>query len=184
MTNITMQWAGALASVASEALASTTRERRIAERTEREAYQALRAAQQAARDDANLKLTRAFAALRKLGFVARKGFMCCGGCAGAEIANLESAHIDAGGEPHHGGVFTTQQDRDFISGARPTNSVMLKFGAIDMTGKGVRGGLSTEAVGAAVVRECERAGLTVRWDGDAARCIEVVFYEKSEGGGR
>lgn len=126
--------------------------------------------------EAKPKLTAAFRALRKEGIVAKQSFMCCGSCAGAQIANDIEAAIDAGKARPAGCVFYTKQG-GFFDGhpeARFTKvtKLYLQFGDVQTTKHGTVG-IGTVEVGKRICKALEAVGLAYEWDGTADKTIVV-----------
>lgn len=102
-----------------------------------------------------------FKALRKSGFIARANFMCCQGCAGAEISDMAKKR---GHSPY---VFWHRQDED---SAQRSNRWYLAYGHTNP---------KTTAdqaihVGEMVAVACRAAGLKVEWDGSNMTRILVT----------
>ena len=116
-------------------------------------------------------ITAAFAALRKQGFLARQSYLCCGGCA---VADLDT-------EANQGKryVFYHRQAADaFIVKLAGRNvrtddlyrSLFLGWGKVgDQVDE-----CEALAIGRAICAALEAEGLTVAWDGRLADCIEVL----------
>lgn len=111
----------------------------------------------------------AFEALRKAGFIARRGFSCCRGCAGSQLAiDLEAKSEDKRAKVR-GAVFYTKQDADHL---RKEEDFYLAFGPIHSQKFG-KVGEATETIGAEAVRLLRESGVEVSWDGKAETCILV-----------
>ncbi len=123
--------------------------------------------------DAQDKLTRAFALVRKRGVVARQRFMCCRSCAGCALASDLAAKVtkDARGKDKFKGVVFYTKQGGFFDGNRPC-SCYLSFGQVDTVEHGALG-LPTVEVGKIVVECLREVGLAFEWDGTGDKCIEV-----------
>lgn len=114
------------------------------------------------------KLGAAFKALRKLGFIARQNYLCCGNCAGCQIA------IDIDKMPEEkkakvqGAVFYHRQAREAMDDG---HGLWLNYGPVSASGKEY--GLPTEQVGALALVTLREAGLLVEWDGNPATRLFV-----------
>ena len=126
------------------------------------------------------RISTAFAALRKQGFIAKASFMCCGGCAGSAIADLTEELVDAGKSPL-GAVYFTKQcrsdamdalERVYTQSDIKKVQLLIGYGTIDTSKHGVIG-LPAVDVGAALVAALREAGLEVDWDGDPDKKIGV-----------
>ena len=115
------------------------------------------------------RLNQAFRALRKQGLIARQNFMCCGGCAGCQIANEAEKMVDQG-KTVAGGVFYHQQAGDRL---REGKEFYVNFGTIDTVKHGVLGTMTDLAIGRLVVQEFTKARLRVKWEGAADKAILV-----------
>lgn len=105
-------------------------------------------------------LNKAFAALRKQGFIAKQNFWCCGSCGGSD------AHRIAIEDNAKGYVFYHKQDRD---GAKETGSLFIRFGSANATD-------SIQAdkdVGTELVAALKEAGLDVEWSGDPQTAVLI-----------
>ncbi|MEU8963743.1 MULTISPECIES: DUF6891 domain-containing protein [unclassified Streptomyces] len=104
------------------------------------------------------RLTRAFAALEATGITARENFTCCRSCGQSEIG--------AAGSPQaRGFVYFHSQSTD---AAASGHGLTLHYGGFD--------GLPETAasVGREVVAAVERCGLSVEWDGDPGRALDLT----------
>lgn len=111
------------------------------------------------------RITAAFAALRKQGFIARQHFSCCSSCASYELCEKVSEMPAAKRAKVKGVVFTTRQDR----GAR---TLYIKHGPLETTKWGTIG-LSEQEVGQHLFDALIAQGLDPQWDGNPRNCIEV-----------
>ncbi|MDE3721694.1 hypothetical protein PWG71_09870 [Nocardiopsis sp. N85] len=102
------------------------------------------------------RLTRAFRALDESGILAREEFSCCNSCARVEL------HAAAGGTGSRGYAYYHWQD-----------TLLAADGASLMIGFESTHPVRHAAVGAEVTEALRTHGLTVHWDGDPARKIEV-----------
>lgn len=112
----------------------------------------------------NTKLNQVFRALRKQGFIARQNFMCCGNCAGSQIASDITEMLDKGKDRGKilGCVFYHRQDAERF---RQGDDLYLAFGSVD-TQKYGEVGLPTSYVGNMVCYELAKAGIGFEWDGN------------------
>jgi hypothetical protein len=127
------------------------------------------------------QLDVAFRALRSAGFVARRSFMCCSGCANSafcgELRNLpEKARAKIKGI-----VFYHQQDAEALYSARRRrfayprrDSLTIRFGATPETDSPA---MTTFEVGVAVLLALRDAGLKATWSGKTNACIVVPVRE-------
>lgn len=117
------------------------------------------------------RLTKVFRELRKQGLIARQNFLCCGNCAGSQIACDITEMIDKGKDRASikGCVFYHQQDAERF---REGYDLWLAFGNVD-TEKYGKVGLSTVAVGYMVCAELAKAGIRYEWDGNESKRISV-----------
>jgi hypothetical protein len=109
------------------------------------------------------RLDRAFEELEREGIVARQNFTCCQTCGHSEIGG-EIALVQAQGREVHGYTFYHMQDTE---GACADGFLYLAYGSVSGDRQ------ETVNVGQRIARSLERAGLTVEWDGSAARRIGV-----------
>lgn len=121
-------------------------------------------------EEAKGKLTRAFALLRKEGFVARQRFSCCRGCAGCALATEQQEKQAAGEKLPKSYVYYTKQE-GFIStyGGEHATKLYLSFG--DFTSEGQ--GEPTDTSGYTIVKALKEAGLEFQWNGNPESCIVV-----------
>jgi len=105
--------------------------------------------------DTAAAVASAFASLRREGFLARQRFLCCGGCAGARLANGVERMSAARRAKVAGAVFFTRQDAAAFEVGRPTVEV-----------------------GRALAAALRANGLEVEWDGNELSCV-VVLGERS-----
>lgn len=98
------------------------------------------------------KVTAAFRALRKEGFIAKQNFLCCQNCACCALDTPENQ-----GKP---AVFFTKQDGEVFDERSSRRFLHLTFGIVN-------GGDDNDvlAVGEKTVRILQNAGLTVEWNG-------------------
>lgn len=120
--------------------------------------------------EAQKKLTEAFKLVRREGLIARQSYLCCRGCAGAELANEVEATLDAGKEGPKGYVFYTKQ-QGFVENFK-VQSIFLAYGAVHSEKYGDVG-LPTVEVGRLVCDALTKTGLTFKWNGSPDKCIEV-----------
>lgn len=108
------------------------------------------------------KVKAAFKALRKIGYIARQNFLCCSGCANAQLANeVEAKGGDLETAKH---VYYHQQCNDAFRDKRDDLTPDL-HGVLFIHWQGD---------GVEIVRALREQGLDAIWpDGDSGRCIEV-----------
>lgn len=120
--------------------------------------------------DDKAAVDRLFKALRRAGYIARQNFYCCNGCASGKIANDFGAMPENRRVKVQGAVYYAKQE---AARMWDNNSVGLCFGQIESgaytTDK------STMEVGQEVVKLALAQNLTVVWDGDTDKCIEIYF---------
>ena len=104
------------------------------------------------------RLTRAFRSLDVSGILAREEFLCCNGCARAD---LDAAAVSAGSRGY--ASYHWQDTLAAASGA----PLMIGFESTHRVRRA--------AVGAEVAEALRAHGLTVHWDGDPERRIEVYM---------
>ncbi len=115
--------------------------------------------------DGKVKLRRAFALLRKKGYLARQNFECCGSCAGAvlgELAEKDPTKV--------GTVFYHRQEGQRL--AQGAHVAHLHFGALGL--EPVPDG-DHVAVGWDICRTLAEAGLGFEWDGSADTCVKAIL---------
>jgi hypothetical protein len=118
------------------------------------------------------RLGEAFKAMRRAGLIARQAFMCCGNCAGAELATRAGAMPAARRARVKGVAFYTRQDAARLAPARAGEEagVFIAYGPLETQAAG-RVGLATPEVGRLVEQACREAGLEVEWDGSPEKRI-------------
>lgn len=98
------------------------------------------------------RLTEAFKALRKQGYVTRQSYLCCGSCAASAIGTkFDEQNVP---EDARKAVYFSRQGGDHLMG---TASVHISW----------------NGNGQEIVDACKAAGLGVNWDGDDWHCVEV-----------
>ena len=117
------------------------------------------------------KLARAFAELRKNGFLARQNYLCCQNCAGCAMSNTATEKVDAGADKDSikGCVFYHRQDADNRDAGQ---DFYLAYGPMDTVKYGIIG-LSNEEVGKIVVDTLTKHGVETVWDGGGGTRIKV-----------
>lgn len=117
------------------------------------------------------RLDDAFAALAKVGVVARQNFTCCQSCGHAEIWD-EIREVHERGDPVSGYTFFHMQDTE---GAEEYGSLYLAYGAA-LGPEEDEDSLEERAlgVGREVVRALEASGLSVSWNGTTSQRICVT----------
>lgn len=131
------------------------------------------------------KLNAAFACFRQLGLVARQNFYCCGGCAGAAIADQLGTKFTKlwntkgpvaakrAYDKVTGCVFYHQQDAARL---RDYGQLYLAYGSVDSTEAGEIG-LPTVEVGKRIVEVLKALGLRYEWDGQEHSRIMIDFRD-------
>ncbi|MGW8729921.1 DUF6891 domain-containing protein [Streptomyces sp. NPDC055808] len=104
------------------------------------------------------RLTRAFAALESVGITARENFTCCRSCGQSEIGS-------AGSPTARGFVYFHSQSTD---AAASGHGLTLHYGGFDGLPE------TTASVGHEVVAVLERCGLSVEWNGDPGRSLDIT----------
>ncbi|MFI0371023.1 DUF6891 domain-containing protein [Actinomadura sp. 1N219] len=117
------------------------------------------------------RLLRAFRDLDVSGIVARADFACCQNCGISEVGGEVPR-----GEQRRGYTFCHRQDMEAaVSGG----GLMLAYGVF----KDAAEASTQPEIGEDVAEALRRHGLTVRWDGDPSRRIEVdVTYRRRRSG--
>ena len=123
-------------------------------------------------------LNHAFRLMRAKGLIARQNYLCCGGCAGAQIANgleqLATVETDYDGSSRvAGAVFYHRQTADRL---KATGQGLLYYGPVDAQSIGEVGRPAGE-VGVLVTAALAEAGVSFRWDGDPDKAIEFWLEE-------
>lgn len=124
------------------------------------------------------RLTQAFKALRKMGFIARQNFLCCGSCASCHIASDVSDKVDAGKlkDNFKGAVYYSKQGNmfDTYRGRTTIRCTYLTFGPVSCSKHGDQEfGVSTEECGKLICQALTEAGVPHSWDGDPNSCVIV-----------
>ena len=126
------------------------------------------------------RVGQAFASLRRQGYVAKRGFMCCQSCACAEAASIVEKMPNTERSKLQGFVYYHKQDQDRIklrqrkpwTTAYEFGGLNIRFGEVyvgdDVYGK------QAYKIGQDVAVALARAGLQVEWDMDPDRTINVV----------
>lgn len=110
-------------------------------------------------EEIRTKLTAAFKAMRKQNLVARRNFMCCGGCASTALNTVCKAK-----DKILGAVYYTQQGEEAF---RKGKALYLNYG-------GVESRATDEVVGTMVRDALNAAGVEFEWSGNPAECIKVI----------
>ncbi len=111
------------------------------------------------------RLTLAFAELRKQGFVTLGDYMCCGGCASANIE-----HHRKNKELYC--VYFHRQDTDNVI---PEGTLYLRYGTFGTKGKSTVEE-ETEA-GVKISAVLKQYQFTVIWNGNPKECIEIKKFQ-------
>lgn len=125
------------------------------------------------------KLNQLFKNLRKHGFVAKQNYLCCRGCAGAQLSSDALAWDQSKKDSLKGVVFYTRQDgeglntkpRRFQRYNRP-QSLYLSYGPLELSSGSI--GLPTLHVGNLLAQELRAVGLNYEWDGSENTRICIV----------
>lgn len=123
------------------------------------------------------KLTKAFAQLRKAGFVAKQNFSCCGSCASYEIATAHAKLSKAKRAKVRGAVFYHAQDNEVFKRGRRVyprgeERLFISYGTIEARGCEPTV-LTMKEVGAFLVQVLRENGIECKWDGDPSIRVEV-----------
>jgi hypothetical protein len=114
------------------------------------------------------------AEMRKLGYVARANFMCCGGCAGSAISGDITKKVLAGKKTlPTGSIFWHRQDEDRF---REHGELNIRYGRIECWDEDKciwRSELPDSYVGHLLERKLKEKGLKVEWSGDPDETITV-----------
>lgn len=123
------------------------------------------------------RISDAFGRLRRAGMIARQRFLCCGSCAGYDIAKGIETAIDKGQDPQAilGCVFYTRQDAAALS-SRTAKTMYLAYGPLDTERHGVVGRTADE-VGRIVCRALRESGIAYEWDGDPQKRIAICVAD-------
>jgi len=116
-------------------------------------------------------LDRAFVGMRKLGLIARQAFLCCGNCAGSELASKVGAMPEAKRIKVKGVVFYHRQDAARLN---ENGGTYLAYGPLGISGIGEVGEPAVW-IGEQVVRLCREEGLDVEWNGDPDTRVWVQY---------
>lgn len=139
-----------------------------------EQRRALESQRAAAAWNAKAKLNAAFRLLRRENIICKQRFMCCGTCAGAQIAADITESIDAGKKRPDGVVFYTKQS-GFFDGdpvRAKVTKLYLQYGDVETTKHGVVG-IGTVEVGKRICKALDAVGLAYEWDGSENSTIVV-----------
>jgi hypothetical protein len=109
--------------------------------------------------------------------IARQNFLCCGSCAGYDIATRVVEDIDKGKDPQAilGCVFYTRQDAAALS-SRTAKTMYLAYGPLNTKKHGVIGRTEDE-VGRIVCRALRESGIAYEWDGDPKKRIAICVAD-------
>ncbi|WP_028646945.1 DUF6891 domain-containing protein [Nocardiopsis sp. CNT312] len=111
------------------------------------------------------RLTRAFRALDESGILAREDCSCCDRCARDAVQAEAEAHSAVAEGPNvRGYAFFHERDAEAAMGGGP---LWIGFGALHE--------IRHAAVGDEIAQTLRAHGLTVTWDGDPDRKLEVVL---------
>lgn len=124
-------------------------------------------------------LALVFKRLRRMGLIARMNYLCCGGCAGSQIATDAVDRVKKG-KLVNGTCFYHRQDNE-----RHQNgySLYLRFGCLDTVEMG-KIGLPTVEVGKMITKVLTEEGIAFEWDGTAEAAIKVTEFAHREKGQR
>jgi hypothetical protein len=116
---------------------------------------------------------KAFATMRKRGYIARCGFMCCRSCAGPAIANSVEAMTEEERGKVKGVVFFTNQDVEDIERRA---GIYVNFGPVGTAKFGDVGG-SRDTVAGALCGALAEVGVKYEWDGSESSCVRIDLNE-------
>ena len=135
------------------------------------------------------KLDTAFKALRALGYIVRKDFSCCQGCAGGEIATEIENKIVKGrdsGKPYKlpkGFIYFHKQDGDAVRDYRKNPKryakrvLYLRFGSVHTERYGEVGN-TTQKCGFDLYKALRDAGVnSVEWTGNPEDTVQVLVAD-------
>jgi len=116
-------------------------------------------------------LSKAFAKLRKMGYLAKQNYMCCSNCAGHAMTEIASGMIDAGKpkDEIRGSVFYHKQDTQHL---RDGGDLYIAYGEMNSQAHGEIGISNVEA-GKEVLKVLNECGLETVWDYDGNKRILV-----------
>lgn len=117
------------------------------------------------------KLNELFKRARKAKLIARQNYLCCSGCASAQIATDLTKAIDAGRTGQQGCLFYHRQDAEALDSRREDARLALRYGSV-WTEKHGRIGMETVDVGRMLVGMLDDMGVRYDWDGKP----ETVIY--------
>jgi hypothetical protein len=123
------------------------------------------------------RLTAAFRALRRQGFIARQNYACCSSCAAHRLAKDVLGFTPTKLMKLQGAVYYHRQDADALLHAYLSGRLHLRYGQVHVTDDSNtlhRYGLETIMVGEAVHHALEAADLTVAWDYTPNTAIQVT----------
>ncbi len=121
------------------------------------------------------KVLKAFAQLRKEGYLAKANYLRCQACAGYELTE-KAVRLKKAGKEVKGCVFWHGQDeKDFWN----YGSLDIVYGQLDSKQHG-KIGLPTIKVGKHVVAVLKQHGLTVEWGGKITQRIKVLCDNKNQ----
>ena len=118
-------------------------------------------------------ILKAFAELRKEGYLARANHLCCQNCAGYDLTEKAGKLVEKGKEVK-GCVFWHSQDEDDW---KSRGSMYLAFGDMNSTKHG-KIGLSSKEVGENVVKKLKKFKVPFEWDGSSRTRIRVMHKIK------
>ena len=117
------------------------------------------------------KLNQLFKALRRTGLMARQSFLCCGGCAGAQLAE-DLGKARAKGKDPAGCAFYTKQDAQRLQNDKGT---YISFGKVSFydgeKDPKFETYLESGAVGDIIREEAVALGIKVEWNGSPEQRI-------------
>jgi len=116
-------------------------------------------------------LSKAFAKLRKMGYLAKQNYMCCQNCAGSAMTEKASTMIDAGKpkDEIRCCAFYHHQDAEYL---KEGGDLYIAYGVMDSKAHGEIGIPSKEA-GREIVNVFNECGLETVWDGSDGQRIKV-----------
>lgn len=120
------------------------------------------------------RVMRAFKSLRNGGYIARggeRGYKCCGGCGGSQIATDVARMTPAKRAKVRGAVFYSSQDAEAFG--HKGRKLHISYGKVSCHDLGEFGD-DTVAVGEALATALRAEGLKVEWNGDASETVKVL----------
>ena len=121
------------------------------------------------------RLSAAFKAIRKRGFIAKQNFLCCGGCASGQIysdfCKLHNSN-NKKAEATIGFVFYHRQNTSDLMNNR-CKGFHLAYGSLEIQDKVITK-ISMKEAGVIVTEELSKQGIKFEWNGDPDKKIMVL----------